>query len=137
MRCAMISLSVAVAVAACGQDDAKPEAGDAARWEVDSQRPPSPSDTTVRALVSRVGCANGLTGRVLTPGVSEQKRRVVITFTVERRPDGDASCPGNNLVPRTVELKEPLGDRPLFDGSCEGPAQESTGCKPRQVWPAP
>jgi hypothetical protein len=135
LRLLVAAMGLALALAGCGEGEPKPQAGEAASWEVDSERPPQPADTVLQALVKRDECANGVTGRVLKPGVSEQEDRVVITFTVERTPDGDASCPGNNLVPTMVELKDPLGARPLFDGSCESPAKKSSGCKPRQVWP--
>lgn len=116
----------------CGEDEPKPVPGEAATWEVDPERPPQKPDSEFVALVSRVECANGRTGRVLAPVIAEDDERVVVTYFVERTPDGDASCPGNNLVTQTVRLENPVGDRPLFDGSCPPPMAE---CEPRQRWP--
>src|SRR5262245_22594373 len=38
---------------------AEPEAGDDAVWWTDPARPPSPTDTSVAVLVTRLGCAGG------------------------------------------------------------------------------
>lgn len=122
------------AVGGCGQDEPKATKGEAATWEVDQERPPQPTDTTVLALVSRVECANGRTGRVLTPLITEDEQRVVVTYTVERTPNKDATCPGNRPVGQTFTLKQPLGVRTLYDGACPRP-EDQTDCESRQVWP--
>ena len=138
VRGACVVLAAAFAMSACG--DAEPRAtsapGEAARWEFDPDRPPDRASDSVSALVSRMECANGITGRVLAPVIREDDKRVVITFRVERNPDGDASCPGNNLVQRTVELDAPLGDRLLYDGTCLPRRDSASECEPRQVWPS-
>ena len=80
--------------------------------------------------MSRLGCANGVTGEVLPPDVQVLDDRVVVTFEVAALGPGDATCPGNDLVPYTVELGEPIGDRMLIDGACldGGPAATTSWC---------
>ena len=133
-RLLVAAVALVAALAGCGGDEPKPERGEAASWEIDPERPPQPTDKKVLALVSRVECANGRTGRVLAPAVTEDDERVIVTFTVERTPDGDATCPGNRPVRQSFELEQPLGDRMLYDGSCPRPEDEMD-CESRQVWP--
>ena len=83
------------------------------------------------ALVERVGCSGGTTGKVLAPGIRRTRDEVVITFTVERLPPGFYTCPGNDQVPYRVDLGEPLGRRKLVDGLClrSGPLVETSYCE--------
>jgi hypothetical protein len=133
----LVAATVATAaLAGCADTAPKRDRGEAATWAVDTERPPQPTDKKVLALVSRVECANGRTGRVLAPVVMEDDKRVVVTFTVERTPIEDASCPGNKGVRRTFSLEEPLGDRTLYDGYCLRPKGHTDCVSPsRQVWP--
>jgi hypothetical protein len=96
----------------------QPVAGEAAVWNIDTERPPSPGDESFPALVERLGCNSGETGQVLAPEVVEEPDQVVITFTVVPRASGPASCPGNKPVPHEVVLAAPVGDRVLVDGAC-------------------
>src|SRR5262245_66495130 len=50
------------------------------------------------------------------PTIVEGKRSVTVYWTVTP-PDGAQECPGNPRVERVLELREPLGDRVLLDGS--------------------
>lgn len=114
--------------------------GDTAVWDVDAADPPTPSATSITAMVSRLGCSGGETGEVLAPVVSADAERVVLTFSVEPLPDDvDYTCPGNPAVPYVVELDEPLGDRELVDGAClSGDAASTSHCSDGAVrWPAP
>jgi hypothetical protein len=119
----------------CGGSRDQP-GGEAATWTVDPDNPPTKDAVRISAQVSRVECAGGETGRVLTPTVKEDRARVIVTFMVERNEDGDATCPGNKIVASMFELNGPLDGRALFDGGCvavtSGQARE---CEPRQVWP--
>ncbi|MCO8129353.1 META domain-containing protein [Acidimicrobiia bacterium EGI L10123] len=114
--------------------------GDTAVWNVDAADPPTPSATSVTALVTRLGCSGGETGEVLAPVVSADAERVVVTFSVESLPpEGEYECPGNPAVPYVVELDEPLGDRELVDGAClEGEAASTSHCSEGAVrWSPP
>lgn len=55
------------------------------------------------------------------PTVLETEASVTISWT--SRAPGAATCPGNPSVEQPVELKEPLGDRALLDGSTYPPRQ--------------
>lgn len=106
----------------------QPIAGEAAVWNIDSARPPSPRDQSFPALVERLGCNNGETGEVLEPKVIEEPHQVVITFEVAPQ-DGPASCPGNKPVRHEVVLTAPVGDRVLVDGAClAGPSVTTSHC---------
>jgi hypothetical protein len=107
----------------------QPVPGDPAVWWIDPDEPPSTTESTFTALVSRLGCNNGVTGEVLRPGVVLTDHEVIVTFTVEHDPDG-GTCPGNDLVPYVVDLGEPLGNRDLVDGSCRagGAAATTSHC---------
>ena len=133
-RLLLAAVALATVLAGCSDEEAASTGGDPAYWEIDPQRPPQPTDKQVLALVSRSGCAGGVTGRVLAPVVKEDDQRVVVTFTVEARAKEPASCPGNEQVAQTVTLDEPLGERTLYDGFCPRPEGE-TDCESRQVWP--
>lgn len=128
-------------VSGCGDDGgsevAADERGDTAVWDVDTDGPPASDDTSVRALVQRLGCANGETGEVLPPEVEEGGDEVVVTFQVEKLPLGDYSCPSNTPVPYTVELAAPLAGRNLVDGAClAGEATRTSHCVDgAQRWP--
>ena len=134
LRLLLLALAVLLALGGCSNAEPEPQDGEVARWEVDLERPPQRTDLAVLALVSRVECAGGRTGRVRAPVVAEEARRVVVTYTVERTPDKTATCPGNRPVEQTFTLDQPLGDRPLLDGSCPRP-EGGTNCEARQVWP--
>lgn len=119
--------------------DAPAVEGDTAVWDVNPANPPAPSDTSVTAMVTRLGCSGGETGEVLEPEVSADDRRVVLTFSVEPLPEGEYTCPGNPAVPYVVELDEPVGDRELVDGAClSGDAASTSHCSDGAVrWPDP
>jgi hypothetical protein len=105
------------------------EAGDPATWDVDPGEPPTVDATSFTALVTRLGCNSGVTGRVLRPGVVESNESVVVTFNVEPDLDG-GDCPGNAYVEYTVDLEGAIGDRALVDGACEPglPAATTSFC---------
>ena len=134
LRLLLAAVAVLMALSGCGGDEPEPRRGEAATWKVDPVRPPQATDMKVLALVSRVECAGGRTGRVLAPVVAEDEQRVVVTYTVERTPDKGATCPGNQPVGQTFTLEQALGNRPLFDGSCPRP-EDGRDCDAQQVWP--
>ena len=83
-----------------------------------SRAPPRAGHHLLTAVVSRLGCANGVTGEVHEPEVSLEDDAVVVAFSVDPITT-DASCPDNDEVPYEVVLPEPLGDRSLVDRQCE------------------
>lgn len=95
-----------------------------ATWTVQAADHLGPDTTSFTALVSRLGCNNGVTGDVHDPEVSVEPGRVVVTFAVDPI-ETDASCPDNDDVPYEVVLPEPLGDRSLVDGQCASGADAS------------
>jgi hypothetical protein len=68
------------------------------------------------AKVTRLTCNSGATGKVFPPTVTYGDNDISVTFYVESTHTFD--CPGNRPVFYTVALKESIGDRRLFDGSC-------------------
>ena len=84
-------------------------------------------DHRVDLLVSEVACtsARDPEPHLAEPVVVETAGAVTIYWTTERMV-GDATCPGNPWVPRSVQLQEPLGDRALFDGSTFPPELVTT-----------
>lgn len=92
------------------------------------------------ALVNRLECSSGRTGEVYPPTVVVRAKQVVVTFLVEPLSGrGDQTCQGNDEVPYTVELDEPLGDRELVDGACDAGTAEATsycGVEGAVRWPS-
>mgnify|MGYP006915348672 CR=1 FL=1 len=92
--------------------------GDPAVWRIVPGSDIDPDDNRLPIEVTRVGCANGVTGAVLDPVVEYNETQVVITQRVESLPPGGYTCQGNDLVPKQIELTEKVGDRELVDGEC-------------------
>ena len=84
--------------------------------------PPGLADRAVRVLITERACASGQSpeGRVLPPIVSPREQAITLTILVTTRP-GDRDCPGNPEFAMVIDLPEPLGDRPLFDGATYPP----------------
>lgn len=120
---------------ACRSDDKSP--GATASWEIDTVTPPTQESRSFTALVTRLGCSDGNTGKVLEPIVSPSEGQIVVTFTVKALPAGAYSCPGNDQVPHLVDLGEPVGNRRLVDGAClAGEAVSTSFCTDGPVrWP--
>ena len=92
--------------------------GDAAVWFLKPDRRLQRSSTRFTALVSRLGCNGGVTGKVSAPEIHLTESEVVVTFTVVLKQPGAAACPGNDQVSYEVDLGEPLQGRALVDGQC-------------------
>jgi hypothetical protein len=107
-----------------------PEPGDPATWDIDHAAPPTSGSSTFTALVTRLACSGGKTGRVLRPGVVVNGSEIVITFTVATLPDGGYNCLGNDAVPYVVDVGGPIGTRSLVDGACTagGKAASTSFC---------
>jgi hypothetical protein len=105
--------------------------GDAAVWFLKQDQKLQRSSTKFTALVSRLGCNNGVTGQVLAPEIHASGSEVVVTFFVGAKLPGVATCRGNNQVSFEVDLVEPLQDRALVDGHCLGREASTTAfCVP-------
>ncbi|KQX76278.1 hypothetical protein [Aeromicrobium sp. Root472D3] len=130
---AVAALIAAVAVASCtaapdGQGDAASDgtrswghevegAADAV-WALGPGQPISTTSTSFTALVTRLGCNDGVTGDVVDPVVRTSRTRIVVTFQVTPGEPGAARCPGNRALPYVVDLEDPVGRRQLVDGRC-------------------
>jgi hypothetical protein len=95
-----------------------PEPGDPAVWVTDPAAPPAASASSFTALVTRLGCSGGATGRILRPAVVVTDAEVVVTFTAEALGGGFHRCPSNEWVPYRVDVDQPIGDRALVEGHC-------------------
>lgn len=112
-----------VLVSACGGRDQA-----LATWELGPSQTLGADSVSFMALVTRLGCHDGVTGTVNEPDLRVTADEVVVTFTVSPGPPQEASCPGNDVVPYRVVLPEPLGSRSLVDGTCE--SSEAAGALP-------
>lgn len=108
-----------------------------ATWEVST---PETLDADIERLeidVSRLGCANGETGDVTEVDVVAGEDQIAIRASVEPVYGSAYDCLGNNAVPVTVDLGEPLGGRELTDGACEHERAAATRfCETSVRWPA-
>lgn len=80
------------------------------------------TDTTIDLQVSEIECTSARDPELFLaePVVLETAESVTVFWTSEAM-TGDANCPGNPWVPRTIHLEDPLGDRELLDGSTYPP----------------
>jgi hypothetical protein len=87
-----------------------------AHWILDEE--PDAGSSQLAVLINERNCASGQApiDREIVPVVVADVDRVTITVLVEPV-SGDANCPSNPWHPVTVDLPEPLGNRPLLDGS--------------------
>ena len=92
--------------------------GAAAVWRLAPGSNIGPDDNHLPIEVTRVDCANGVTGKVLDPIMEYNEAQIVITQQVESLPSGIYNCLENDFVPAQIELAEKIGDRELVDGEC-------------------
>ncbi|MCC6498400.1 MAG: hypothetical protein IT193_19300 [Propionibacteriaceae bacterium] len=103
--------------------------GDTATWTLAEPDRVNPASTSFTMDVTRLGCAGGKTGTVLEPTFSISDTQIIIRANVKPAATGGARCPGNNSVPVTLTLDEPIGNRDLLDASClEGDAVSTLPC---------
>ena len=116
------STSVAQGTLPSPSDPAPPTVTDApfaiGTWELSNPAEVNVDSTTVHLNVTRISCSSGETGTVLSPEVMYETDRIVIRTPVAALPKGAYTCHGNNSVPLTVQLREPVGARQLVDGEC-------------------
>lgn len=97
---------------------AMPSDGVTGTWQLLNAAEITPESTTLRLGVMRVECASGETGKVLEPQVRLEADRIVIRTPVEPLRLAEGTCQSNTVVPVTVQLAEPVGERELFDAFC-------------------
>jgi hypothetical protein len=109
---------VVIGRAATPAGEVEARVGPASWWLDPAAAAPTPTSTTIHALVREESCASGKTpdGRIEPPAIDLTDTAVTITITIRRRP-GAQDCQANPPFPVTIALPEPLGDRMLFDGS--------------------
>ena len=134
-RTFLIAVVVCLAMAASGCSSARPDpgranaaspepgesvsnAGDTASWELLNAAEITPESTVLHLGVRRIECASGVTGTVLEPELQITGEQILIRTSVESQEPGAYTCPGNNVVPITVNLPSPMGERELFDAAC-------------------
>jgi hypothetical protein len=105
---------IALALTGCASMGLEPS--ETGVWQL--QADPAPSSTSIEVGVSRLECASGVTGDLREPRVTTEVDRIVITTPVADNGSDDGECPGNDVVPLTVDIGEPIGDRTLVDGAC-------------------
>lgn len=97
-----------------------------ATWVLDPEAPPpDAAATSFGALVTERTCTGGkpMGGRLQPPSISYGPESVLVVFAA-RPLEGDAfDCPSNPSTQVVVQLREPLGDRDLFDGGFFPPAE--------------
>lgn len=96
-----------------------------AEWWLDPDAPrPGPDDTTFDAVVTERECASGkpMGARLQPPLIRYQADAVILVFGAVPPPGQAQECPSNPPSRVTVELREPLGERALLDGSVFPPA---------------
>lgn len=108
--------------------------GDAATWQLMAAPEPTADGSKLYLGVTRLGCANGVTGEVLQPTVVVEEDRVLISTRVEHF-SGGADCPGNDVVPLEIELGPDALNKDVIDAAClsEG---EAAGTSPCSLGPA-
>lgn len=120
----IVLVAVALLAAGCSPDEVLPRPDvEEARWMVAPEADLGPDSTEVALLVQEVGCASGRPpGQRLRVDTEYRVDQVVVTALVAR-PEGDQECPSNPVVPFTLQLDEPLGDRVLTNGASSEQAQ--------------
>ena len=105
----------------CQPEVVLPQGVGRAEWRLDPAFPrPAAGDRQIHVLINERACANGQSpqGRVLRPIVSPGQTAMTISILVTTI-GGD--CPGNPDFAMTVDLPEPIGERPLLDGAVYPP----------------
>ena len=104
-----------------------PGVSQAATWWLDpASLPIDPQATRLTGFVLERACASGRSpdGRILAPDVDYGADALTITFSIAPLAGGQ-DCQGNTPFGVVFELEEPVGERPIFDGSTT-PARDAT-----------
>lgn len=111
------------------------QTGDPATWELADGAGVSVKSTTIEVLATRLACASGVTGALEDPVVAYGGDEIVIRIDAVDNGVDAATCQGNDAVPVSVALSEPVGDRDLVDGACRlRPAADTALCENPVRW---
>lgn len=93
---------------------------------LDPEREPDPDSSELPVLIMERNCASGQApvDREVLPVVIETDTTIEIVTLVEPV-TGGADCQGNPWHPITVTLRQPLGDRTIFDGQSPPPVERT------------
>jgi hypothetical protein len=88
-------------------------------WDRTRGQDYSRSTTSFKVDVYEQSCSGGAppTGRVARPTVEYFDDSIVVTYFIKPNRPGNYTCPSAPPVTKTLELKEPIGDREVLDGS--------------------
>lgn len=112
--------------------------GETATWELLNPDTISAESRVLELAVTRLDCANGITGDVLAPRITYEAEQILIRVDVAPLPSDEThfSCVANDAVPITVELREAIGERTLIDQACsDSDATATTPCITATRWP--
>ncbi|HEY8199256.1 MAG TPA: hypothetical protein VIF44_05755 [Candidatus Limnocylindrales bacterium] len=104
-----------------------PGVSQSATWWLDpASLPIDPQTTRLRGFVQERACASGQSpeGRILKPDIDYGAEALTVTFSIAPLA-GDQDCLGNEPFGVVFELAEPVGGRPILDGSTT-PARDAT-----------
>jgi len=90
---------------------------DLATWKIIGGASADSSNFELEATIQGFPDATTVIGA--TPGIAYASQRIIITMNVEPLdPDMMYTCQTNDIVPVSVDLAEPIGERTLVDGAC-------------------
>lgn len=99
--------------------DGPAQVGDVGAWVLLNADQVTSASTEITIGVTRLACNGGVTGEVLEPVAEYTASHVIIRADVAVIDHSiPATCQGNDEVPVTVQLAEPIGNRPLVDAAC-------------------
>jgi hypothetical protein len=110
-----------------GGESPEPDGPSIGVWELSDIEAVDATTERLDVEVTRLECSGGVTGEVLEPVVTLEADRILIRTDVAPLPEGNYDCQGNDRVPVTIELGEPVGDRELVDAACLEETASSTG----------
>lgn len=103
-----------------------------AQWDLADPQAVVAESQELDLLVTRIGCGSGVTGDITVTKVMTSEDEVSIGLTVEPLKGDTHTCQSNEVVPYTIDLDEPLGQRTLIDASCassKDSASEVASCQ--------
>ncbi|NJI59571.1 hypothetical protein HCX50_09050 [Microbacterium oxydans] len=104
--------------AAVASSDTPVPTGAPATWQLTDDSRVTPDSMAFEVQVTRLDCANGVTGEMLSPVITYEAEQVTVRIDAKPNRLEAADCQGNDAIPVTVTLSEPIGQRTLVDGAC-------------------
>lgn len=89
-----------------------------ATWELLEGPAVTEEGVEITVGVTRLECANGKTGEVLTPEVGVEGDMVVVRTPVAVLPKGGRDCQGNDSVPVEILLPSEAEGKDIYDYEC-------------------